>query len=314
MLYSYSVYGVRIDSETPLPEFACAPAKNWARGRRVSLRTRYFSFPPSKRKRVRSNGFHYWLTPNRRFAFVRSSLAGVFRVDLQKKITDWRPLPKESLSPGVAILNGRVLEILLTYLQPSFLLHACVPVVEGEAIGLLGSRGAGKSTLGAAFLNQGLPLLTDDIAVVENRSDQFVIQPGPPEIRLWPKSIHWLNDPKIKGEPIYPTIRKERFLLNKEGGWRFLNRPVPLQALYILSRKKKGEIQIEDLTGQKAMMALFQNVYNLFVENPALRRKQFKIASQLVQKIPVKHLSYPSGLAHLPAVRRAILCDLKLKS
>ena len=42
-------------------------------------------------------------------------------------------------------------------------LHATAVVVDGEAIAFLGDCGYGKSTLGAAFVARGFPVLTDDV-------------------------------------------------------------------------------------------------------------------------------------------------------
>ena len=46
-------------------------------------------------------------------------------------------------------------------------LHATAVVVDGEAVAFLGDCGYGKSTLGAAFLARGFPLLTDDVLALE---------------------------------------------------------------------------------------------------------------------------------------------------
>ena len=59
-------------------------------------------------------------------------------------------------------------------------LHATTVVMNGQAIGLLGNSGDGKSSLGAAFLQAGHRILTDDLLVIkEDQSGKgFLAFPG----------------------------------------------------------------------------------------------------------------------------------------
>src|SRR5206468_10962716 len=58
-------------------------------------------------------------------------------------------------------------------------LHATVPVIDGMAVALLGNSGYGKSTMGAAFLQVGARLLTDDLLVLRKQGDNWIAHPGP---------------------------------------------------------------------------------------------------------------------------------------
>ena len=55
----------------------------------------------------------------------------------------------------------------------------CSPAPDG-AIGILGDSGYGKSTLAAALIEAGLPLLTDDLLVLLPEGDDLMAQPGTP--------------------------------------------------------------------------------------------------------------------------------------
>lgn len=46
--------------------------------------------------------------------------------------------------------------------------HAAAVVIDGEAWGIIGDKGAGKSTFVAALNDAGLPVLTDDLIVIEH--------------------------------------------------------------------------------------------------------------------------------------------------
>ncbi|MFB3074256.1 MAG: hypothetical protein ACE1Z6_03640, partial [Candidatus Methylomirabilales bacterium] len=63
-------------------------------------------------------------------------------------------------------LIGQVLSFALVKrgIEP---LHSTTVVIDGKAVAFLGDSGYGKSSLGAAFLQAGYPLLTDDLLVLK---------------------------------------------------------------------------------------------------------------------------------------------------
>ena len=65
-------------------------------------------------------------------------------------------------------------------------LHATAVVIDGEAVAFLGDCGYGKSTLGAAFLARGFPILTDDILALEVRDGRWFAHAGPRRLKLFP--------------------------------------------------------------------------------------------------------------------------------
>jgi len=309
--FSYSIYGITLESKIAFPNLSETERRRTAREIRISFGKRNFrSSVPSGHWQA-YQGFDYWLSPSDDFALVRSRMTGTFRVNFHKRRIDWKPGRKESLDLVRTLVSGRILGLLLPYLEHCLPLHASTVVLNRQSIGFLGPRGGGKSTLAASFLKKGSNLLSDDIAIIQKRGRRFLVQRGPAEIRLWPNVARQLKNQRFKGAPVYPGTVKERISLVSEGPPYDVQNTAPLASLYLLSRRRKGPVRIENLRGQNALAGILRNVYNPMVKDPNVLREQFEIATQLIQTVPVKRLIYPTGLRHLARVRQAVLSDLR---
>ena len=192
-------------------------------------------------------------------------------------------------------------------------LHATVVVIQGQAVAFLGDCGYGKSSLGAAFLRAGHALLTDDM-LVTSMPDQHqpivLAHPGPPRIKLFPKIAKTLLG-RRSGTPMNPGTTKLILPLSDR---EHCGQAVPLRALYVLrspaSRRALKHIAIRSLTQRQACLALIANTFNTVIAEPPRPERQFNWAARLAGVVPVKSLSYPRRLAHLPAVVAAIHKDL----
>lgn len=309
--HAYRLFGILLESDLPLAGLRPLSGGMGRGTNRVIFRRRNFRLPIPTDGWDLFKGLDHWWDPHYRFILVRSPLVGIFLVNFVQRTIDWNPLGNGSLGLAQAFATGRVLGLLLPYLKPSLLLHASVAVLDGEAVAFLGPGGSGKSTLAASFLSHQCPLLSDDLAFIQSRGDRFFLQPGPAEIRLWPKALDGLRVEASGAASVYPETTKKRLLLGNGTSWRSAKRPAPLKALCVLSRRPKGKIRIEDLTGKEALFGLSRNIYNQLYRDPKILRQQFDMATQLVQRIPVKRLVYPMGFTHLPQVCRAVLRDLK---
>jgi hypothetical protein len=69
---------------------------------------------------------------------------------------------------------------------------------------------------------------------------------------------------------------------------------------------------IRRLSQRRAFLELLRNTFNpVIIERQRLQR-QFRMATLVASKVPIKLLCYPRTLASLPSVREAILSDLAL--
>ena len=97
-----------------------------------------------------------------------------------------RPASNVSWETFYSYLFGQVLSFALLKqgIEP---LHCTAVGLEGGAVGLLGDSGYGKSSLAAAFLQAGYPLLTDDLLVLQENGQGFLAYPSFPRIKLFPE-------------------------------------------------------------------------------------------------------------------------------
>ena len=220
------------------------------------------------------------------------------------------PLRGASLEAFHSYLLGPALSFALLKLgiEP---LHATTIVVDGGAVCFLGNCGYGKSSLAAAFLKQGDPLLTDDLQVLGQTPDGPMAYPGPPRIKLFPEIGTALLRSLVRGVPMGPLTSKLIVPLDPHQAW---TEAVPLKVIYVLAppvtSPQRCKVTIRRLSAKKALLELLRNTFNRLVTDSDRLERQFFWAAQLASTVPIKLLSYPRSLSALPTVRRAILSDL----
>jgi len=196
-------------------------------------------------------------------------------------------------------------------------LHASAVVVEGRAVGFLATNKGGKSSLSAALMQVGHPLLTDDILPVELEGGAFKGRPGYPQMRMWPdQALHFL-DRYEDLETVHPAYSKRRAPVGEDGLGTFCDEPRPLGCLYLPERRDPAAwgtgIEFRRVPPVEALMTL---IGQSFVPNTAealgLGRQRLDLFAALVSQIPVRRVVYPEGYRYLPRVREAILEDFAL--
>src|SRR5688572_8985888 len=128
-------------------------------------------------------------------------------------------------------------------------LHATAVVIDGEAVAFLGDCGYGKSTLGAAFLARGFPILTDDVLVLEAGNGRWRAHAGPPRLKLFPSVARKVLARNAGVHLNTGTSKLVLPLTDREVS----TRPMPLGALYVLPGpgRQRAQISITALEGQK---------------------------------------------------------------
>ncbi len=308
----YRVYGLSLRSHWPLPcpqgpgshladlELCDAPADLFAEVCRE----------PATRP-ARRPWFQHLRLPDGS-DYLRWSGLFEFLVSPDGRRIHGHPLSGISREAFHAYLLGQTLSFALLKrgIEP---LHATAVVIAGEAVGFLGESGYGKSSLGAAFLQAGHPLLTDDLLVLRPDGPGFQAFPGPPRIKLFPHVARRLLGQQITGAPMNKETRKLVISLGQDGKG-FWREPCPLRAIYVLTppgdSPRSGRITLQRLSPRRAFVEMLKGTFNAAIIEPARLKRQFALAARLARRLPVRSLSFPRSLALLPAVREAILSDL----
>lgn len=216
--------------------------------------------------------------------------------------------PAESLA---TYLLGQALSFSLLALgfEP---LHATVVAVGDRAIALVGDCGYGKSTLAAALVARGLPVLTDDLMVLEPRGDGWMVQPGIPRLKLFPSAARRVLGHHQGGIPMNDRTAK---LVIPLGARQSISRALPLKALYLLPEpgRRTGvgrHVRIEPVSGSGAFLEIVRAAFNSIVTDKQRLASQFAFAERLTASVPIRRLSYRRSFASLQAVCSAILADV----
>jgi hypothetical protein len=307
----YRLYGLALSTPLDLP----CPAVSGARRTDVRLRAGSRARFAALRSLTRSGRpSRSWFTCRRLddgATYLRWAGLFEFLVAPDGRDIRFHRLPKATWESLSTYLLGQVLSFsLLAFgVEP---LHGTAVVVDGRAIGFLGDCGYGKSTLGAAFLRLGYPILTDDLMVLARTRSGWDVQPGMPRIKLFPGVARPVLGVARGVAPLNDGTAKQIFPLGEGQAYR---RPAPLHALYVLpdpataERRDAERIAIEPLSAGAALLEIVRSTFNTIVTDRARLARQFAFASELAAAVSVRRLSYARSLTRLPAVCEAVLAD-----
>lgn len=185
-------------------------------------------------------------------------------------------------------------------------MHGSAVCIDGRAFVLCGESGAGKSTAAAAFALMGRPVLCDDITPLATNGGEFFVEPGYPQVGLWPDAVRNLLGSADALPRWTPSWEKCFLSLDGRNG-KFENQRRPCGAIYLLGPRSSetGTPQIEEHTQRGAMLDLVQNTYMNWILNPKQRAAEFDFLSKLVTQVPVRRI-----LPHCDPGRIGAFCGL----
>ena len=320
MLVSHVVYGLRVASDLPLPGLAICNDRG-----RVDLSIQVNERKSFASKFSSSLNDVFYTSPNvdgtggsnlrvgmlddaRYFGFFYSDGAR-FAIERQGREI-WGDWPANyTLEDACTYLVGPVIAFALR-LRGTTCLHASSIAVGGRAIALLGQPGAGKSTTAAAFARLGYSVLSDDVAVLDDQGDKFLVQPGYPRVNLWPESVKALFGSADALPKITPTWGK-MYLPLDQNGHRFQEAPLPLGGIYVLAEREPGLAapKIEAFTASEALMTLVGNTYVNYALNADMRSREFEALGRVVAGIPVRHVRTVADSSRIYDLCDAIVGD-----
>jgi len=308
----YRLYGLAVASPLDLP---CPVAP---RARRADVRleggggARFAPLRPRTRAGRPSRSWFYSRQLRSGSTYLRWAGLFEFLVSADGHDIRYHRHPGASVESLSAYLLGQVLShsLLAFGVEP---LHGTVVVVDGRAIGFLGDCGYGKSTLGAAFLRLGFPVLTDDLVVLQRTTSGYAVHPGMPRIKLFPSVARRVLRFGRPASRLNDGTSKQILPLADGQAYRSA---APLAALYVLGEPGSAPhrsavgIEVTPLSAGAAFLELVRNSFNTAVLDRGRLARWFRFASRVTAAVPLRRLTYPRSLSKLPAVCEAVLADL----
>lgn len=192
-------------------------------------------------------------------------------------------------------------------------LHASAVVLDGGAVAFASSNRGGKSSLAAALVRRGLPLLTDDVLPLEATEEGLRARPGYPQMRFWPEEAeHFLGGHRHLPR-VHPGLEKRRASLEDGRLGSFSPEPRPLARLYLPERSPPDAargISIEPVCASDALIELVRRSFlPRLTEAAGWQSRRLALFADLVESVPVRRLRYPSGYECLERVAEAVLAD-----
>ena len=168
---------------------------------------------------------------------------------------------------------------------------------------LLGSPGAGKSSLVLASARRGLEVISDEIVPIRIYGGAARCPGSNPHIRVDPALI--TRDERALEEP---TTDGKCLLDVRDMGLRCVTRQSGIHAFVFLDpRHSRGKPwRIKQLGSAEALTRLLDNLYTRRVLSHAERRKHFKLLARAARLTPSYTLSVRTGVGNLDSASGAL--------
>lgn len=288
-LNHYTVYGLRIQSEVPLPELNTidpnsGPSDVLIRsGDTDQLLASSDSETDTTSKEIGSLGV-FVMIGGKEIVFDLHSLE-LSRTKYFRRVITNQMLGRLLLQRGLLVL------------------HASSVVVDGRAVVFIGPRTAGKSTTAAAFHTHGYPVLADDIVGIRHDEDPPMVVPGVPELRLSQEAATALN---LESAVSPDHDRGKRKWHQQVDG---ASEPHPLACCYAL--EEGDSIAVEPLSGSEQFFRLTRHAYHHgFLSETAMTPTGFRQCSTVVERVPVRRLRRPKRYDLISSLVDTVVQDI----
>lgn len=319
-LFQFFAFGLRIAADqdvpglTPLKSFGAPDVRVW-----LGSLPPAFQAPCEPSIDPRVSGFEpdetsqSWVTIWKHDHYIQLRYVDQTEFFIAKDGAEvWATWPGDlTLADTATYLLGPIMNIVLR-LRGTLALHASAVRIGNVAVTFVGPEGAGKSTTAASFALAGYPVLTDDIAAIDDGGHSFQIKPAYPRIRMWPSSVQLLFGSGEALPRLTPGWEK-RYLQLENKYHHFQSEPVPLAAIYFLQPRSTDVCTpIADEPEREGMIKLIGNIganYLLDLVEPA---SSFDLLQRMARFVPLRRLTPSSGPSSLSQLRGAVVKDVQL--
>ncbi len=279
----YGAYGLRLHSAIALP-YNRLPGTVDATGADVTVR---LGAVPRELPATTGPGVRRAFWAAQRDAFLMH-FEGVARY----LVTDGRDVlvePCGGSDEDIAdIFAGTPLMALLQQRGMATLHAAAVQTAAGAAL-LLGRSGDGKSSLAAALVERGHPLVADDLLAVVLNGTVPTALPGFATLRLWKHALDKMDMADRARARVRGTL--EKFWVPTP---RSCGEPLPVSAAFVLTPSNGPDIRIESMPPGEAFQMLTKHALRpRIMDAMGQRPAHFRAATAIARDVPVMRVTRP---------------------
>jgi hypothetical protein len=168
-------------------------------------------------------------------------------------------------------------------------LHASAVALDDRALLLLGTSGAGKSSVALQLAARGARFLADDVTALDVREGAVIAHPGPPLVSVDSDGLEPLRQ---TGAPSWEVLGshdgEERIAVDDSE-----TRALPVSAVYVLTRSAEfSAIEIAPPMSGPAK-ALLGGTFNAYIGSPARLARQLELSGLLAEAAGVSQVRIP---------------------
>jgi hypothetical protein len=289
---TYSVYGLSLESEIPLPElFEDTQTTN------LSLTVGSLEFVDPRTYPI----IYRPVSPSQIYVFYRNVATAL--------VTDGRQVvvhPVEGVDPLTLrlFILQQVLGVALLQLG-YFVLHASAVVINGQAVAFAGNSGEGKSTLAALLNTRGYPILTDDVLAIDTRPELPLAYPGLLQLKLTEEARASVA-PEILGEQTIHEKRAKKLCAIRGAA---LREPAPLHSIFLLATG--SALEFSPVAPAKAAIELVRHTYgSKLVQAIGQSGAYFEQCIAVARRAKVATLTRPRDLSIMPQIADQIVASI----
>ena len=168
-------------------------------------------------------------------------------------------------------------------------LHGASVATDQGAVLLLGRSGIGKSSLAAALVERGSPLIADDVTGIAIADERVLALPASTSLRLWADTLEQMRW-RGRGES---RMRRgvEKYLVAAQ---RSCAEPMPVRTVFVLTASASNVIGIEPVSERDALSLLWSNTHRRYAMDAIGKgRTRFRAVAAMAHRVPVALVTRP---------------------
>ena len=272
-LADYTAYGLRLRSAVALPFIHLPEGLEGEPDVVIRFGAVPASLPAPVDKR------QLWETMSGRFLLSIDGVARYLVADGRDVLVERRGGSDHDI--GV-YLTGSVLGALLQQ-RGVATLHASAVETQTGAVLFLGRSGAGKSSLLAAMVKRGYPMMADDVSGVVLDAGRPTLLPAFPSVRLWADALSQLAWWPRAGARVLEGMDKHLTPIDE-----FHASLRTLRACFVLLADDRSDVDLRATTRKDAFLRLSEYTYRKqYLAGMGRAANHFRIVQAIAKRLPV---------------------------